>query len=918
MKKTFYLFFTLILSANLSAQDITADMFTTPTNTGANMTVGVNASKFDQFEGGQIGAFYDLDGDGTYECVGLESIHLGFFGLALWGDDSSTPEQDGLPCGEWPEFYILFDGNIIHLAEETAIFFSFSLLTSISDTYYACGNPNTSYYCEFELGYCTNIIVNIIGAFLTGDTGCADAGACNAMFMYSDVAYSDDASCTYADAGYDCAGACLADADADGVCDEFEVAGCTDWWGGCNYDAAATDDDGSCTYPDAGYDCDGVCLNDADLDGVCDEFEVVGCQDDAYDNYDASATDAGDCTGLLGCTDAAYFEYTASSEVDNGSCATLIIPGCTNPSSGNYLACANLNIPSGDQGACLSDGGAPPGCTIPGYVDYNPYSNDWDSPPFNCNGVPFCTTLLEYGCTYYNSENYNPNAHVDDGSCIPNNYNLYPIEINFANYLEIHYPYLVINDSLNLDAAYNFSYENESMLISGSQIINLDGIQFISDLYSLEISNCNSLIEIPELPNSYYVFVHNNNLLSYFPQSQSTNNFIFDNPNLFCVNANIDDGWMYNFSPPFLGYYTNLNLNHPCISLCDINELSGPKYQELYFPEGWSMFSTYMDTWLNTIPLLLDNLVDNNYIEIVKNNNGEAYLPEWDYDGIGQINLGSAYQIKTNSSCELLICGDYIDNDLYPIALTSGWNMMGYLRLESANTELVLNDLTQNNNLVIAKDDFGNAFLPEWDYNGIGEMLPGKGYQLKVNEDIVFNYLSNDLCYSEINYDCNGNFDVQIGDYAFGGIVFYIDSTGEHGLVVSDNNNNNSSTYMWGCSFEEITGADGFELGTGFQNTLDIISGCNQENIAATVCSSFLHENYDDWYLPSIYELELMVNTVGHQDAELGNIIQLESAMYWSSSEENLQFAKKINSGSKIILNDSKGNFNRVRPIRSF
>ena len=47
------------------------------------MTVGVNASKFDQFDGGLIGAFYDLDGDGTLECVGLESIQIGFFGLAL-------------------------------------------------------------------------------------------------------------------------------------------------------------------------------------------------------------------------------------------------------------------------------------------------------------------------------------------------------------------------------------------------------------------------------------------------------------------------------------------------------------------------------------------------------------------------------------------------------------------------------------------------------------------------------------------------------------------------------------------------------------------------------------------------------------------------------------------------------------------
>ena len=47
-----------------------------------------------------------------------------------------------------------------------------------------------------------------------------------------------------ADAGYDCDGNRLADADGDGVCDEFEVAGCTDV-SACNYDGSATDDDGS-------------------------------------------------------------------------------------------------------------------------------------------------------------------------------------------------------------------------------------------------------------------------------------------------------------------------------------------------------------------------------------------------------------------------------------------------------------------------------------------------------------------------------------------------------------------------------------------------------------------------------------------------------------------------------------------------
>ena len=79
----------------------------------------------------------------------------------------------------------------------------------------------------------------------------------------------DDGSCTYADAGYDCDGNCLADADGDGICDEFEIDGCTDATA-CNYDDEATDDDGSCEFAEDGLDCDGNCQGDEDEDGICD------------------------------------------------------------------------------------------------------------------------------------------------------------------------------------------------------------------------------------------------------------------------------------------------------------------------------------------------------------------------------------------------------------------------------------------------------------------------------------------------------------------------------------------------------------------------------------------------------------------------------------------------------------------------
>jgi len=120
----------------------------------------------------------------------------------------------------------------------------------------------------------------------TGTLGCTDDTACN----YDADADCDDASCTYPETYYDCDGACLNDADADGICDELETPGCTDATA-CNYDTDATDDDGSCEYAEAYYDCEGNCLNDADEDGICDELEVEGCTDETACNYDELATD---------------------------------------------------------------------------------------------------------------------------------------------------------------------------------------------------------------------------------------------------------------------------------------------------------------------------------------------------------------------------------------------------------------------------------------------------------------------------------------------------------------------------------------------------------------------------------------------------------------------------------------------------
>ena len=46
---------------NTCTISISTSIFNQPPNTGTNMTIGVNAPILNQFEGGQIGAFFDIE-----------------------------------------------------------------------------------------------------------------------------------------------------------------------------------------------------------------------------------------------------------------------------------------------------------------------------------------------------------------------------------------------------------------------------------------------------------------------------------------------------------------------------------------------------------------------------------------------------------------------------------------------------------------------------------------------------------------------------------------------------------------------------------------------------------------------------------------------------------------------------------------
>ena len=166
-------------------------------------------------------------------------------------------------------------------------------------------------------------------------------------------------------------------------------------------------------------------------------------------------------------------------------------------------------------------------------------------------------------------------------------------------------------------------------------------------------------------------------------------------------------------------------------------------------------------------------------------------------------------------------------------------------------------------------------------------------------------------------FDCDGNLNVQIGDEAFGGIVFYIDELSNYGLVAAEQDADIDNIYLWewGCYQEGFPLANSPSLGSGSHNTYVITSNCNERPIAASVADEYLTDQYTDWYLPSIHELDKMYDVLWEPDNSFTNF---SNGWYWSSTEYSDDLAWYFNFNNGTSNQANKDVNNRVRVIRTF
>jgi hypothetical protein len=105
-------------------------------------------------------------------------------------------------------------------------------------------------------------------------------------------------------------------------------------------------------------------------------------------------------------------------------------------------------------------------------------------------------------------------------------------------------------------------------------------------------------------------------------------------------------------------------------------------------------------------------------------------------------------------------------NSAISIDITEGWNIIGYPCQEEMAVIAAFSPLEEN--LIIVKNGLGEAYLPEWGFDGIVQLIPGQGYQIKVTTA----YFDFQFCESNILYpNWTGCTDCEADNFSFTAII---------------------------------------------------------------------------------------------------------------------------------------------------
>jgi hypothetical protein len=158
----------------------------------------------------------------------------------------------------------------------------------------------------------------------------------------------------------------------------------------------------------------------------------------------------------------------------------------------------------------------------------------------------------------------------------------------------------------------------------------------------------------------------------------------------------------------------------------------------------------------------------------------------------------------------------------------------------------------------------------------------------------------------------------QVGDTGpAGGVIFYVNPRAGDWKYLEAAPASTEVKVAWSTTGTSTVKGTNVEIGTGKQNTQTVVNFALNNGVscrAATVCDTLKSGGYDDWFLPSKSELNLMF--VYLKEAGIGGF---KDDWYWSSSLDNngRAWRQGFSSGSQSAEYSNTNEY-YVRAIRQF
>ena len=732
-------------------------------NTGTNMTCALASpaiSSIANLGNGHLGAFYTND-EGELICAGSSLITGQETVFPIMGDDATTDEQDGLINNQ--DLLLLFT-NEQGTSYKLTAYPSKSFL--VNDIYYVD---------HFEaVEYC-NDTAEI--------AGCTDADANN----FNSNANLDDNSCTYDVYGCTDAEANNFNSNAnveDNSC-TYDVYGCTDAEAN-NFNSNANLDDNSCTYnqencgcTDATYieyftqgylaECDnGSCETPVQANGITSDhfnnplntalnstigfdlasslylpegtvvgafydlnndgqiggspsinsmdevyFECVGLTDfqnnfftmaiwgdDAFsDEVDGVPGNAEDVQFAFLLPNQSVIAFDFSPEnfafTPNGLTAysavnlEVTVYGCTNPASCNYNYYAEV-----DDGSCEGSYG----CMEQMYVDY--------SSDASCHNQDMCADTWHDHLLVMESDYLEVMAALD--STISLNEDLSTAlenQLEFSTNLEIEMAAITLSlsqanqnmteltENLEEAAANNANLEmvNEALEEENASLTNLLNqandalLSMESEMIEVQADMVDANLTIDEMTTSMENLnaVNTEMLVEMAAANQTISNMTNAVDSLSLLNMDMQEGML-------IANETISNMTNSMDSLSSINSEMEVGMTEL----------------------------ENTNSEMSSMNESLQYELDYAEENVVNLTIQTENLLSENDSLAAPI----------NINLKAGWNIIGYTLRNAQDAVVSFENVIEN--ISVVKNNSGDVYWPDFGFNGIGELLPGQGYQV--------------------------------------------------------------------------------------------------------------------------------------------------------------------------------------------